>query len=250
MTAALKRPVNILVVDDEQTTRDYLVFHLTNKNYSAFALESGEALLAALDTEIPDLILLDVFLPDASGLELCSSIKTDLGENAPAIIVMSAWVSQADMASYLSRGADAFIQKPVHPRELMAQLEALLRSRQARQNLTRKIAFLENILEHLPVPVAVLKPDLELVYCSRDWLDSAGAGSGRALNRKCFQVLGRRKPCPGCPVLESADTGRKTSQNICFAEHEAPVRVTAAPLPDKDNQTMLFIETLFKPDYD
>ncbi len=243
----LKTSLKILVVDDEQATRDYLVFHLNNKNYPALPLESGEALLDSLGREIPDIILLDIFLPDVNGLELCSRIKTDLKYKAPGIIVMSAWVSQADMASYLSRGADAFIQKPVNPKELLAQLESLLKSRQDKQKLKQSTNLLENILNNLPVPVAVMDPGLELVRCNQAWLDFAGTSLSLALNRKCFQVLGRHKPCKSCPVLQSAATGKQTFQKVSFSEHEPFVLVSARPLPDEDNQTLVFVETLLKP---
>jgi two-component system, OmpR family, phosphate regulon response regulator PhoB len=92
------------------------------------AATGEEGLLASLNTDHPPgVILLDVLLPDMSGLEICRRIRSEPATRSTGIIMVSAKASHADIALGLSAGADAYICKPFSVRELVAQVHALLR---------------------------------------------------------------------------------------------------------------------------
>src|SRR5207302_8728922 len=125
----------ILYVDDEEGSR--LVFsHLFRKEgYEVReAATGGEAL--RLVAEKPDLVVLDVNLPDINGFEVCRRIKAHPATRSTPVLHLSAsFVSSHDKASGLEGGADAYLIKPVEPRELVAQVNALLRIHQVEEQL-------------------------------------------------------------------------------------------------------------------
>ena len=140
MSDARKR---ILVVDDDDGGR-YLKAHILRKHgYAVEVAGSGASALQHCGNTRPDLVLLDVILPDVSGVELSRQIKADF----PAIAVLqtsAAITSAHDRALSLAGGADAFLVEPIEPEELLATVNALLRMHAAEQALQRMNATLEN----------------------------------------------------------------------------------------------------------
>jgi len=133
----------ILVVDDDGGGR-YLKAHILRKHgYVVDEAGNGAAALARCRTAGPDLVLLDVILPDVDGIELCRQIKTELP--TAAVLQTSAAISSAhDRAMSLAGGADAFLVEPIEPEELLATVNALLRMHAAEQALRRMNETLEN----------------------------------------------------------------------------------------------------------
>lgn len=118
----------ILIVDDEQSIIDILVYNLRKEGYNTIEANDGvSAVDMALD-EKPDLILLDVMLPKMDGLTACKKIKSAL--NVP-ILILSAKDEELDKIVGLELGADDYITKPFSVRELMARVKANLRKTEA-----------------------------------------------------------------------------------------------------------------------
>lgn len=129
MTNATKE--RVLVVDDEPDLSSSMAYALAANGYEAHAVDRGSLALAAMDTFHPDLILLDLMLPDISGLEVCRQVrkKTDVAQ--PAVIVVSARTQEIDRVVGLEVGADDYVVKPFSVRELMLRVEARLKTRRA-----------------------------------------------------------------------------------------------------------------------
>ena len=114
----------ILVVEDEKAISDILVFNLQREGYDTLAAYDGaEGLRCALE-EAPDLILLDVMLPDIDGLELLRTIRSS---HTYPVIMLTARDAQQDKIEGLSLGADDYVVKPFRPLELIARVHAQLR---------------------------------------------------------------------------------------------------------------------------
>ncbi len=119
--------MKILVVDDEETMVRSLSALLTQEGYSvAVATDGPQALKAARDQR-PDLILLDVMLPGADGIEVCRQIRT---WSTVPIIMLTAKTAEVDKVVGLEVGADDYVTKPFSPRELVARIKANLRRAQ------------------------------------------------------------------------------------------------------------------------
>ncbi len=133
----------ILVVDDDDGGR-YLKTHILRKSgYAVIEAASGGAALEQCRDSNPDLVLLDVVLPDVSGIEICREIKATY-PGIPVLQTSAAITSAHDRALSLVGGADAFLIEPIEPEELVATAKALLRMRAAEQALRR----LNENLEH------------------------------------------------------------------------------------------------------
>ncbi len=114
----------ILVVDDEQTLRETLVDALEADGYRVVAAADGREALTRFRAERPDLVLLDLMLPELSGIEVCRIIRA---ESDVPIIMLTAKDSEVDKVVGLELGADDYVTKPFSLRELAARVRALLR---------------------------------------------------------------------------------------------------------------------------
>ena len=116
----------ILVVEDEKAIADILVFNLSREGYDTMAAYDGAEGLHKALTESPDLILLDVMLPEMDGFEVCRRVRA---QSDIPIIMLTAREEEADKVMGLELGADDYITKPFSMRELMARVKANIRRR-------------------------------------------------------------------------------------------------------------------------
>jgi DNA-binding response OmpR family regulator len=114
----------ILVVDDETTLRETLVEALEAEGYRAIPAADGREALARFRSERPDLVLLDLMLPELSGVEVCRILRA---ESAVPIIMLTARTSEVDKVVGLELGADDYVTKPFSLRELTARIRAIFR---------------------------------------------------------------------------------------------------------------------------
>lgn len=114
----------VLVVDDEPSILAAVVPLLRARGYEVFSATSGQTALDAVDRHLPQLVILDLGLPDMEGAEVCRRIRE--GRSLP-IVVLSARSAEADKVAALDAGADDYVTKPFGPEELLARLRAALR---------------------------------------------------------------------------------------------------------------------------
>jgi two-component system KDP operon response regulator KdpE len=125
LTAGIpERPTHILVVDDEEQIRRALRSILRTRDYKVTEAATGEAALLAAIDDPPDLVVLDLMLPDVSGIEVCRELRTWL--TAP-ILILSVRANEGDKITALDEGADDYLTKPFSAGELLARIRALLR---------------------------------------------------------------------------------------------------------------------------
>ncbi len=117
-------PARILIVDDEPNIVAAMQPLLRGRGYEVVSAISGHAALAAAQRESPDVIVLDLGLPDMDGVEVCRQLREDRGT---PIIILSARGAEADKVRALDAGADDYVTKPFGPEELLARIRAALR---------------------------------------------------------------------------------------------------------------------------
>ena len=145
----MKTP-SILVVDDEPDNFDVIEALLSQQPYQLHYVSNGQDAIAYLDSFQPDLILLDVMMPDMDGMEVCRTIKALPQWNAVPIIMVTALSTKSDLARCLATGADDFISKPINALELRARVHSMLRIKQQYDNIQSLYHMQEgtiNILE-------------------------------------------------------------------------------------------------------
>jgi two-component system, sensor histidine kinase len=138
----------LLTIDDNAAGRYFKTRVLREAGYIALEAETGQEGLALTASKHPDLVLLDINLPDVDGVEVCELIKRDF----PGTLVLgisAVYTEVTDRVRCLQRGADAYLVEPVEPQELLATVHALLRIRKAEQELRVALQRNELLLDEL-----------------------------------------------------------------------------------------------------
>jgi two-component system, OmpR family, phosphate regulon response regulator PhoB len=117
----------VLIVEDEADIRDLLLFHLEREGYQVAQSRSGPEALRLARAIPPDLVLLDLMLPDMDGLEVCRRLRQDPATQGLPIVMLTARGDEVDRVLGLELGADDYVVKPFSPRELIARIRAVLR---------------------------------------------------------------------------------------------------------------------------
>lgn len=125
----------ILIVDDESANLEYLFSMLTNQQYEVRVANSGKRALAAVEISLPDLILLDIKMPDMDGYEVCRRLKARSTTQDIPIIFVSANDNPIDKVQAFSIGAVDYITKPFHFEEVLARIQAHMKIAQLSQQL-------------------------------------------------------------------------------------------------------------------
>lgn len=118
---------HIAVIDDEADILDLVALHLTKAGYKVSEFPTVTDFRRFINLTIPDLIVLDLMLPDADGMEVCKFLKNDEKFAQIPIIMLTARADETDRVIGLELGADDYVTKPFSPRELVARVKAVLR---------------------------------------------------------------------------------------------------------------------------
>jgi len=116
--------MKILVADDDPDLLDLVSYALGQAGFLVVKAKDGLAALASYDEEEPDLVILDINMPGATGFEVCASLRT---RGTTPIIMLTARGEEQDLVRALELGADDYLTKPFSPRTLLARIKALLR---------------------------------------------------------------------------------------------------------------------------
>lgn len=137
----------ILVVDDNERVLEAFSMILSQDGYQIFTAETGQAALEIAYNKRPDVIVLDIVLPDVSGIEVCRQIKQDTDTRSIPILIVTGMIDRARRLEGLNAGADDFVSKPIDPVELTARVRSLLRAKQlydeveaSRHELEKRVA--------------------------------------------------------------------------------------------------------------
>ncbi|NUN94595.1 MAG: response regulator [Candidatus Omnitrophica bacterium] len=122
---------NILVVEDEEDILELVEYNLAKNGFRVSAVSSGEAALRAIQSDPPDLVLLDLMLPGVDGLEVCKLLKSDSRTAKIPVVMLTAKGEESDIITGLELGADDYIAKPFSPKVLIARVRTVLRRRTA-----------------------------------------------------------------------------------------------------------------------
>ena len=120
----MNKPVNILIVDDDERLCNLLRRYLSGEGYQVTTALSGEQMRRHIDKELPDLVILDLGLPDADGLMLAQELRV---HQQLGIIILTGKGETVDRIVGLEVGADDYISKPFNNRELLARIHSVLR---------------------------------------------------------------------------------------------------------------------------
>ena len=137
----MERQPRVLTVDDEPRNIRLLEAILVPQGYEIIAASSGAEALETVAREGPDLVLLDVVMPEMDGYETCRHLRESSSTRLLPIIMVTASIEQEKVEA-LEAGADDFVVKPLNPRELLARVSSLLRIKQYQDTIQAQAAQL------------------------------------------------------------------------------------------------------------
>jgi DNA-binding response OmpR family regulator len=124
VTSFAEQSLNILIVEDDTDTAEVVSTLLEEAGFNTVAVDSGQLALHEITATLPDLVLLDMNLPDMNGIEILRSVRS---HSFLPMIVLSGYGKDRDRVNALEAGADDYMSKPFSPEELVARVKALLR---------------------------------------------------------------------------------------------------------------------------
>jgi DNA-binding response OmpR family regulator len=175
----------ILVVDDEPAVTDLLAYNLRKAHYDVLTAADGKTALRLAQQSKPDLILLDIMIPEVDGLDVCRELRKSSGV---PIIMITARGEEIDRVLGLEIGADDYVTKPFSVRELMARIKAVLRRAQNESSEKESSTFLRGpgnlIMDVERRAVSVGEISIELTRLEFDLLHRLLINLGRVLTRE------------------------------------------------------------------
>lgn len=182
--------IKIMVVEDEAPIQELLQFNLERNKYRVKVVDSGEEAISEAAQFLPDLILLDIMLPGADGLEVCKQLKANPKTERIPIIMLTALCEEADIVTGLELGADDYITKPFSPRVLLARVKAALRriSASKRASAADEIVRIRDIvIDPSRHKVEVTGEDVVLTFTEFRVLQLLAGQPGRVFTR--YQIV-------------------------------------------------------------
>lgn len=192
----MNQPPRILVVDDNELNREIMASRLGAHGYATLQAADGEAALAAVGRHAPDLIILDVMMPEPDGFEVCRRLKDSTASEFIPIILVTAKANPDDVVAGLDAGADEYLTKPVDQAALMARVRSALRIKSLHDQVRAQAADLANLNRTLTQRVEEQIVELERIGRLKGFLPpqvaklvSSGDGSLLESHRREISVV-------------------------------------------------------------
>jgi two-component system phosphate regulon response regulator PhoB len=203
---------SVLIVEDEPDIADLIRFHCEREGMDARTVGTGKVAIELVKREVPDLMILDLMLPDAGGIEVCRRVKQWPESREMPVVMVTAKGEETDIVAGLEIGADDYVVKPFSPRVLMARVRAVLRRRAELQETS-----LDNRLERLEGKL-VIDPDRHVV---------AANGSPVDLTVTEFGILNHLAQRPGFVRTRDQIIAAVHGRNVVLSSRTIDVHVTA-----------------------
>lgn len=144
--------MRVLVADDNANSRQLVKDIIESIGYEAIVAQDGPAALLAAQTQLPDLVILDVNMPGMSGFEVCAALKSDPKMAQIPILMLTALSDVENRVTGLGLGAEDYLPKPFSPRELAARVNARLRSKAETDDLRNTKELIKQTFERFVSP--------------------------------------------------------------------------------------------------
>lgn len=202
----------VLVVEDNVDMRKLLSF-LIGREFRLRVARNGREGLEMVRQRKPDLVLTDVMMPEMSGTELCAALKGDPETQGIPVVLVTSKAERAMKIHGLELGADDYVTKPFHPRELIARIRSLLRLVRLQKELAERNEALEEANDDLRVAMGEIKEtSAQLVHAERlSALGELAAGIAHEINNPVNFAVNAAKALQGC-VKEVCEVAAKMAE--------------------------------------
>ncbi len=240
----MNKKQTILVVDDDPHMLRGTARVLSNEGYGVIQARSAAAGVKAARERQPDLILLDVVLPDGDGCEICRQLKKEPVTAGIFIVLISALkVETDDRCQGLVIGADDYIVRPIANRELLARVRAMLRLKTAENALRKHEKLLTAIVNGISNRLYMLDTDLRIQWSNQSTDAALGKDQQQIIGKPCHDIrMHASSPCDNCPA-EKALLTRQPNQAIIHFADGAISQCNAVPLFDEHGHIFGILRT-------
>lgn len=136
-----KEKVKILIVDDEQDIIDFISYNLKKEGYSTIFAVNGKDAIKKAKIHLPDLILMDIMMPELDGIQACREIKEIKKLKDTPVVFLTARNEEYTELAGFNAGADDFITKPLKPRILTSRIKAILKRNEPKEEISEQLKF-------------------------------------------------------------------------------------------------------------
>jgi len=234
----------ILNVDDDETNRYAISQVLKRAGFAVQEAASGKQALKMLKEAQPDLVLLDVHLPDISGLEVCSIIKADPATAMiPVLHISGIYVDSQSQVVGLESGADAYLTQPIDPPVLIASIKALLRMHQAESKVISAARKWQATFDTISDGVCLLDEGGRIVQCNQSMMSLLSKPASEIIGQRCGELIGcERLDTEGSCFAHLRESGQRESFNWQIGERW--FRVSLDPVMDETGRFIGAVEIL------
>ncbi len=181
----------IAIIDDEEDIVELVSHHLKREGFKVKEFYNGRDFLSYIRVLLPDLVILDIMLPGADGLEICRMLKNNSRTSSLPIIMLTAKGTEADIVVGLELGADDYIVKPFSPRELVARVKTILRRLRKEDEGDKHIRIGPLTIDSEKFEARIEGKKIELTTTEFKILEVLAEGRGRVYTRD--QLLKKKR---------------------------------------------------------
>ena len=166
-----KKDIKILLVDDEPDVIEIIRYNLDQEGYKIYTASDGKEALKKAKKNIPNLIIMDVMMPNMDGIEACEQLRNDEFFNDTIIMILTARGEDYSYVAAFEAGADDYVTKPIKPKIIVSKVKALLRRLKNEEQTLEKIQIGKLIIDreqyevtHMGKPFSMPRKEFELLY--------------------------------------------------------------------------------------
>jgi formate hydrogenlyase transcriptional activator len=247
---------NLLIVEDDLSARQTLEAFLTREGYEVRCAPNGETALMFAREDPPELVLLDIRLPDMDGFEICQRLKEDKKDNIPVIFISALHELKDKVRGFAAGGVD-YVTKPFQAEELVARVETHLTLKRLQKQIEAQNTQLEeeiiratwaeekikhaaeewrSTFDSIKDPVSIHDKDFTIVRANKAFADTFGMEIREVIGKKCYEIIhGAEEPWPTCPHKQTMASGKAATEEFFEPRLGRYLRVSASPILNDSN---------------
>ncbi len=249
---------NLLIVDDDLNTRQTMDAFLSRQGYEVRCAPNGETGLMFAHEDPPELILLDIRLPDLDGFQICRRLKEGQKTSHIPVIFISGLEEVADKVKGFAAGGVDYVTKPFQSEELLARVEThlalkrlqkqveaqnarleqeIINSRRAEEQIKHAAEEWRTTFDSITDLVSIHDKDFRIVRANQAFAVAFGMEIRAVLGKKCSEIIhGTEEPWPQCPHRQTMESGKPATEEFFEPRLGKYLQVSASPIWNAQNE--------------
>ena len=251
---------DLLIVDDDLSGLQTLEALLSREGYEVRGAPDGQTALMFAGEDPPELILLDIRLPDMDGFQVCRRLKEDQKTDNIPVIFISGLDEVVDKVKGFAAGGIDYITKPFQSQELLARVEThlalkrlqkqieaqnvelqreIIKSKQAEEKIKHAAEEWRTTFDSIKEPISIHDKDFRVVRANKAFAAAVGMEIGELLGKKCYEIIhATEEPWPTCPHQQTLESGKQMTEEFFEPRLRRYLEVSASPIFNDQNEVL------------